>query len=199
MNTAATLAQGLEQEQKSYQELEEALSDFVRRFGADNLEVGPSARSRLSAVGGYLRSELRNAFRSGVRTCMAVFCSHFPMESKVLDGVAKGFFLGSDDEEEVDPAERDAADAAKTQTLYDFVDGAATRLASRFEDEVCPPYSPIESTYEADTEMVDAQSEDAPAGPTPPSGEAVVEGVARAEASSSAGREAQVDEAHPAP
>ena len=174
VDNAATLAAGLDQEQKYQQELEEALSDFIRRFGADGLEVGPTPRTRLSAVGGFLRSELRNAFRTGVRTCMAVFASHFQeiTTPEVLTNVAHGFFFGLDDEE-MDPAAKEATETAMTKGWYDSVEEAAVTLAARFEDEVCPPYSPISSTYEAETERRDVASEGTPTGPTPRQGDVV--------------------------
>jgi hypothetical protein len=153
VENAGTLATALDVEEKAHAELRSAVADFSLRFGGENLVCGASERSRLSALGGHIRAELRGAFRNGMKSCMAVICSHFSLSVETLKTLSGGFFFDAEDEGQED---------AKRAELYALVEEPANELAGHFEDEVCPPYSPISSSYEPCPRPTDVSSEDTP-------------------------------------
>jgi hypothetical protein len=153
------LAVALETAEKELADLRSAAADFVGRFRGEGLQAGSSIRSQLSALGGFIRGELRSAFRGGVRCCLAVASSHFTLTAESLDALSGGFFY--DDDEETPEAQ-----AAKRAELYALVEWSAGVLASHFEDEECPPYSPMEEDFEPFDEMTDAPAEDVAADPS---------------------------------
>jgi hypothetical protein len=87
-----------------------------------------------------------------MKSCMAVICSHF-LSVEALKTLSGGFFFDAEDEGQED---------AKRAELYALVEEPANELAGHFEDEVCPPYSPISSSYEPCPRPTDVSSEDTP-------------------------------------
>jgi hypothetical protein len=126
------LAQAAEQKEANRMAMSEAISAFCRTFGLDDDPSGSSAQSRLRALGGHVRSRLREALHHGVRRAFAVLASHFDVD---LERVSEGYCL---------PDDEDAA-LAEVQRLDAAVEGPGVALASFFEVEILSPVSPSEA------------------------------------------------------
>jgi hypothetical protein len=103
--------------------MSEAISDFCRVFGFDDVPSGSSPQSRLQALGDHLRGRLREALHHGVRRAFAVLASHYVVD---LERVSEGYCLPDEDE----------AALAKVQRLDA---GPSAVLATTFEAEILPP------------------------------------------------------------
>jgi hypothetical protein len=123
------LAKAVEQKEADRAAMSEAISAFCRAFGLDDVPSGSSPQSHLRALGGHVRSRLREALHHGVRRAFAVFTSHYDVD---LERVSEGYCLP--DEEEVALAE--------VQRLDTAIEGSSAVLASSFEVEILPPVSP---------------------------------------------------------
>jgi hypothetical protein len=133
--------------------MSEAISAFCQVFGLDDVPSGSFPRSRLQALGGHVRSRLREALHHGVRRAFVVLASHYDVD---LERVSEGYCLPDEDE----------AALAKVQRLDAAVVGPSAVLVSSFEVEILLLASP--SKAEADL----AKGGDEAEGATPPSGDA---------------------------
>jgi hypothetical protein len=109
--------------------MSEAISAFYQVFGLDDVPSGSSPQSRLRALGGHVRSRLREALHHGVRWAFAVLASHYDVD---LERVSEGYCLPNEDE----------AALAEVQRLDAAVAGPSAVLASSFEVEILPLASP---------------------------------------------------------
>jgi hypothetical protein len=75
--------------------MSEAISAFYQVFGLDDVPSGSSPQSRLRALGGHVRSRLREALHHGVRWAFAVLASHYDVD---LERVSEGYCLPNEDE-----------------------------------------------------------------------------------------------------
>jgi hypothetical protein len=73
--SAKALAQAAEQKEADRVAMSEAISAFCQVFGLDDVPSGSSPQSRLQALGGHVRSRLREALHHGVRRAFAVLAS----------------------------------------------------------------------------------------------------------------------------
>jgi hypothetical protein len=73
----------------------EAISAFCQVFGPDDVPSGSSPQSHLQALGGHVRSRLREALHHGVRRAFAVLASHYDVD---LERVSEGYCLPDEDE-----------------------------------------------------------------------------------------------------
>jgi hypothetical protein len=151
--SAKALARAAEREEADRVAMSEAISAFCQVFGLDDIPLGSSPRSRLQALGGHVRSRLREALHHGVRRAFAVLASHYDVD---LERVSEGYCLPDEDE----------AALAEVQRLDTAVAGPSAVLASSFEVEILPLASP--SKAEADL----AEGGDEAEGATPPPGDA---------------------------
>lgn len=69
------LAQAAEQKEADRVAMSEAISAFCQVFGLDDVPSGSSPQSRLRALGGHVRSRLREALHHDVRRAFAVLAS----------------------------------------------------------------------------------------------------------------------------
>jgi hypothetical protein len=111
--------------------MSEAILAFCQVFGLNDVPSGSSAQSRMRALGGHVRSRLREALHHGVRRAFVVLASHYDMD---LERVSEGYCLPDEDE----------AALAEVQRLDAAVVGPSAVLASSFEVEILPPVSPPE-------------------------------------------------------
>ena len=80
----------------------------------------------MSALRDFLRGEYRESFRSGVKSTLAVLCSHYQsIDPPALECISKGFFFPEEDD--------DDTMAAKTVGWYDMVEGPGNRLADSLD------------------------------------------------------------------
>jgi hypothetical protein len=89
------LAQAAEQKEADRVAMSEAISAFCQAFGLDNVPSGSSPQSHLRALGGHVRSRLREALHHGVRWAFAVLASHYDMD---LERVSEGYCLPDEEE-----------------------------------------------------------------------------------------------------
>jgi hypothetical protein len=127
--SAKALAQAAEQKEADRVAMSEAISAFYQVFGLDDVPSGSSPQSRLQALGGHVRSRLREALHHGVRRAFAVLVSHYDMD---LERVSKGYCLPDEDE----------AALVEVQRLDTAIAGPSAVLASSFEVEILPLVSP---------------------------------------------------------
>jgi hypothetical protein len=123
------LAQAAEQKEADREAMFEAISDFCRAFGLDDVPSGSSPQSHLQALGGHVRSRLHGALHHGVRRAFAVLASHYDVD---LERVSEGYCLPDEDE----------AALAEVRRLDAVVVGPSAVLASSFEVEILPIASP---------------------------------------------------------
>jgi hypothetical protein len=123
------LAQAAKQKEADRVAMSEAISDFCRAFGLDDVPSGSSPQSHLQALGGHVRSRLRGALHHGVRRAFAVLASHYDVD---LERVSEGYCLPDEDE----------AALAEVQRLDAAVVGPSTVLVSSFEVEILLLASP---------------------------------------------------------
>jgi hypothetical protein len=106
--------------------MSEAISDFCWAFDLDDGPSGSSPQSHLRALGGHVRSRLREALHHGIRRAFAVLASHYDVD---LERVSEGYCLPDEDE----------AALAEVQRLDTAAVGPSAVLASSFEVEILPP------------------------------------------------------------
>jgi hypothetical protein len=111
--------------------MSEAISAFCQVFSLDDIPLGSSPQSRLWALGGPVRSRLREALHHGVRRAFVVLASHYDVD---LERISEGYCLPDEDE----------AALAEVQRLDAAIAGPSVVLASSFEVEILPPVSPSE-------------------------------------------------------
>jgi hypothetical protein len=138
--------------------MSEAISAFCQVFGLDDVLAGSSPQSRLQALGGHVRSRLREALHHGIRRAFAVLASHYDVD---LERV-KGYCLPDEDE----------AALAEVQRLDAAVAGPSAVLASSFEVEILPLASPSKAGAELAEGGDDAKGGDEAEGAAPPPGDA---------------------------
>ena len=135
--------------------MSEAISAFCRTFGLQDVPSGSSPRSRLRALSGYVRSELREVLHHGVKRALAVLSSHYDID---LVRVSDGYVL---------PEGEDAA-LAEIERLEGVVEGPGAALAALFEEEVVPPVTPPGAEPDPEADPVgEADLEDAAPPPHP--------------------------------
>jgi hypothetical protein len=89
------LAQAAEQKEVDRVAMFEAISAFYKVFGLDDVPSGSSPQSPLRALGGRVRSRLREALHHDVRRAFAVLASHYDVD---LERVSEGYCLPDEDE-----------------------------------------------------------------------------------------------------
>ena len=92
----------------------------------EGVQSGSSLRSRLTALSGQVREQLRGALHTSVKHALAVISSHYAIN---LEAINDGYILPDDDEE---------ADEEVTK-LMEVAEVPGAALASLFEEEVVPP------------------------------------------------------------
>jgi hypothetical protein len=147
------LAQAAEQKEADRVAMFEAISAFCQVFSLDDVPSGSSPQSHLRALGGHVRSRLREGLHHGVRRAFVVLASHYDMD---LERVSEGCCLPDEDE----------AALAEVQRLDAAVVGPSVVLASSFEVEILPPVSPSEVGPDL------AEGGDEAEGAAPPPGDA---------------------------
>jgi multidrug efflux pump subunit AcrA (membrane-fusion protein) len=109
------LAQAAEQKEADRVAMSETISDFCRAFGLDDVPSGSSTQSHLWALGGHVRSRLREALHHGVRRAFVVLASHYDVD---LERVSEGYCLPDEDEAALAEVRRlDAAVAGPSAVL----------------------------------------------------------------------------------
>lgn len=96
-------------------------------FAAEGGQTGSSLQSRVVALDGYICSQLRDIFHTGVKRALAVVSSHYALN---LEAVSKGYALP--DEVNDDQAEEEV------QKLLEAAEGPGRVLAQLFEVEMIP-------------------------------------------------------------
>jgi hypothetical protein len=127
--SAKALAQVAEQKEADRVAMSKAISAFCRVFGLDDVPSGSSPQSHMRALGGHVRSRLREALHHGVRRAFTVLASHCDVD---LERVSEGYCLPDEDEDAL----------AEVQRLDVAVAGPSAVLASSFEVEILPLASP---------------------------------------------------------
>jgi hypothetical protein len=153
------LARAAEQKEADRVAMSEAISAFCQFFGLDDVPSGSSPQSRLWALGGHVRSRLREALHHGVRRVFAVLASHYDVD---LERVSEGYCLPDEDE----------AALAEVQRLDAAVAGPSAVLASSFEVEILPSVSPSEVRPDLAEGRDGAEGGDEAEGAAPPPGDA---------------------------
>jgi hypothetical protein len=153
------LAQAVEQKEADRVAMSEAISAFCQVFGLDDVPSGSSPQSRLRALGGHVRSRLRETLHHGVRRAFAVLASHYDVD---LERVSEGYCLPDEDE----------AALAEVQRLDAVVAGPSTVLASSFEVEILPLASPPGARPDLAEGGDGAEGGDEAEGAAPPPGDA---------------------------
>jgi hypothetical protein len=153
------LAQAAEQKEADRVAMSEAISAFYQVFGLDDVPSGSSLQSRLWALGGHVRSRLREALHHGVRRAFAVLASYYDVD---LERVSEGYCLPDEDE----------AALVEVQRLDAVVAGPSAVLASSFEVEILPPVSPSEAGLDLAEGGDGAEGGDEAEGAAPPPGDA---------------------------
>jgi hypothetical protein len=161
--SAKALARAAEREEADRVAMSEAISAFCQVSGLDDVPLGSSPQSRLQALGGHVRSRLREALHHGVRRAFAVLASHYDVD---LERVSEGYCLPDEDE----------AALAKVQRLDAAVVGPSAVLASSFEVEILPFASPSK----AEADLVEG-GDDADGGDGAEGGDDLAEGGDEAE------------------
>jgi hypothetical protein len=147
--SAKALAGAAEQREADHAAMSEAVSDFCRVLGSDDVPSGSSPRSRLQVLGDHVRSRLREALHHGVRRAFAVLASHYVVD---LERVSEGYCLPDEDE----------AALAEVQRLDAAAAGPSAVLATTFEAEILPPAP----SSEAGMDFAEAGDEVEGAGPS---------------------------------
>jgi hypothetical protein len=89
------LAQAAKQKEADRVAMFEAISDFCRAFGLDDVPSSSSPQSHLQALGSHVRSRLRGVLHHGVRRAFAMLASHYDVH---LERVSEGYCLPDEDE-----------------------------------------------------------------------------------------------------
>ena len=153
------LAQAAEQKEADRVAMSEAISAFYQVSGLDDIPSGSSPQSRLRALGGHVRSRLREALHHGVRRAFAVLASHYDVD---LERVSEGYCLPDEDE----------AALVEVQRLDAAVAGPSAVLASSFEVEILPLASPSKAEADLAEGGDGAEGGDEAEGAAPPPGDA---------------------------
>jgi hypothetical protein len=153
------LAQAAEQKEADRVAMSEAISTFCQVFGLDDVPSGSSPQSRLRALGGHVRSRLREVLHHGVRRAFTVIASHYDVD---LERVSEGYYLPDEDE----------AALAEVQRLDAAVVGPSAVLASSFEMEILPLASPSGAGPDLTEGGDSAEGGDEAKGAAPPLGDA---------------------------
>lgn len=109
--------------------LSDAVADVGRTLSAEDIPSGGSPRSRMLALSGHVRSELRDAVHTRVKRALAIVTSHNEID---LERVCEDYIL----------PDEDYLAEAEVQRLTDIVEGPGSTLAHHFEEEVVPLVSP---------------------------------------------------------
>jgi hypothetical protein len=157
--SAKALAEAAKQKETDRVAMSEAISTFCQVSDLEDVPSGSSPQSRLQALGGHVRSRLREALHHGVRRAFAVLASHYDVD---LERVSEGYCLPDEDE----------AALAKVQRLDAAVAGPSTVLASSFEVEILPLVSPSRAGADLAEGGDDAEGGDVAEGVAPPPGDA---------------------------
>jgi hypothetical protein len=152
------LAQAAEQKEVDHVAMSEAISAFCQAFGLDDVPLGSSPQSCLRALGGHVRSRLREALHHGIRRAFAMLASHYDVD---LERVSEGYCLPDEDE----------AALAEVQRLNAAVAGPSAVLASSFEVEILPLASPSGVRLDLVEGGGDAEGGDDAEGAAPPLGD----------------------------
>jgi hypothetical protein len=139
--------------------MSEAISAFCQVFGLDDVPSGSSPQSRLRALGGHVRSRLREALHHGVRRAFAMLASHYDVD---LERVSEGYCLPN----------KDKVVLAEVQRLDAAVAGPSAVLASSFEVEILPLASPPGAGLDLAEGGDGAEGGDEAEGAAPPQGDA---------------------------
>jgi hypothetical protein len=153
------LAQAVEQKEADRVAMSEAISAFCQVFGLDDVPSGSSPQSRLRALGGHVRSRLREALHHGVRRAFAMLASHYDVD---LERVSEGYCLPN----------KDKVVLAEVQRLDAAVAGPSAVLASSFEVEILPLASPPGAGLDLAEGGDGAEGGDEAEGAAPPQGDA---------------------------
>jgi hypothetical protein len=153
------LAQAAEQKKVDRVAMSEAISAFCQVFGLDDVPSGSSPQSCLWALGGHVRSRLREALHHGVRRAFVVLASHYDVD---LERVGEGYCLPDEDE----------AALAEVQRLDVAVVGPSAVLAASFEVEILPLASPSGAGPDLAEGGYGAKGGDEAEGAAPPPGDA---------------------------
>jgi hypothetical protein len=153
------LAQAAEQKEADRVAMSEAISAFCQVFCLDDVPSGSSPQSRLQALGGHVRSRLREALHHGVRRAFAVLASHYDVD---LERVSEGYCLPDEDE----------AALAEVQRLDAAVAGPSVVLASSFEVEILSLVAPPGAEPDLAEGGDGAEGGDEAEGAAPPPGDA---------------------------
>jgi hypothetical protein len=153
------LAQAAEQKEADRVAVYKVISAFCQVFGLDDVSSGSSPQSLLQALGGHVRSRLREALHHGVRRAFAVLASHYDVD---LERVSVGYCLPDEDE----------AALAEVQRLDAAIAGPSVVLASSFEVEILPLVSPSKAGADLAEGGNGAEGGDEAEGAAPPPGDA---------------------------
>jgi len=123
---SAVVQAALEAETGEHDALQSAARIVCEALEVEGVKSGSSLRSRLSALSGQVREQLRGALHTGVKRALAVVSSHYAIN---LEAVSDGYVLPEDDKE---------ADAEVVK-LLEAAEAPSTALAGLFEEEVAPP------------------------------------------------------------
>jgi hypothetical protein len=158
-DSAKALSQAAEQKEADRVAMSEAISAFCQVFGLDDVPSGSSPQSRLQALGGHVRSRLREALHHDVRRAFAVLASHYDVD---LEWVSEGYCLPDEDE----------AALAEVQRLDVAVASPSAVLASSFEVEILPLASSSRAGADLAEGGDDVEGGDKAEGAAPPLGDA---------------------------
>ena len=117
----------LETEIGEHEALKSTAHTACEALVVEGVQSGSSLGSRLIALSGQVREQLRGALHTGIKRALAVIASHYIGVD--LQAISDGYVLPDDDKE---------ANAAVTK-LMEAAEGPGTALATLFEEEVVPP------------------------------------------------------------
>lgn len=128
-DTSRTLSRTVDAKIAELKALSDAVANFGRNLGIEDIPSGGSPQSHMLALHGHVWSELREAVYIEVKRALAVVASHYEIG---LEWVCEGYIL---------PDEDDLAEA-EVRRLTDIIEGLGLALARHFEKEVASPVSP---------------------------------------------------------
>lgn len=111
--TPLKLTHAVDQKMVELKDLSDAVVEFGRDLGVADVPLGEYLRSRMRALSGYVRSELREAVHLGVKQALAVVACHYEIN---LERACEGYVLSD---------ERNLAEA-EMQRLTDVVEGSGS-------------------------------------------------------------------------
>ena len=116
----------LETEIREHDTLKGAARAACEALEVEGVQSGSSLGSRLIALSGQVREQLRGALHTDVKRALAVIASHYVGVD--LQAISDGYVLPDDDDE---------ADEV-VMKLLEAAEGPGTVLATLFEEEVVP-------------------------------------------------------------